>query len=173
MQQWRGRQAQWWNMVHEMDLYERPQSWKEYDKVVANYKQWEEAQRTSDGAGSCSSTTTTEINRIRQQQGNLLRFKGTLGGKKMLVLIDSGATVNFISQDFCERNGIHWRETGKTQTLHMADGSTRHEPEREVKTYKLCINEFKCQPTFRVTKLGRHDIILGVPWLRRFKPQIK
>ena len=63
----------------------------------------------------------------------------------MLVLIDSGATGNFISQDFCERNGIRWRETGKTQTLHMADGSARHEPEREVKTYKLRINEFKCQ----------------------------
>ena len=106
MQQWHGRLAQWGSMVHEMDLYERSQSWKEYNKVVANYKQWEEAQRTSDGAGSCSSTTTTEINRIRQQQGNLLRFKGTLGRKKMLVLIDSGATGNFISQNYCERNGI-------------------------------------------------------------------
>ena len=44
MKKWRGRQAQWWSIVHKMDLYERPRSWKDYNSVVASYKQWEEAQ---------------------------------------------------------------------------------------------------------------------------------
>ena len=75
MQQWRGTQAQWWTMVHEMELYERPRSWSGYNKVVASYKQWEEAQaektrqqeaqRISDGASNCSFMTTNEIYRIR------------------------------------------------------------------------------------------------------------
>ena len=39
-------------------------------------------------------------------------------------------------------------------------------------SYELQINDFKCQPTFKVTKLGQHDAILGIPWLRQFNPGI-
>lgn len=113
-----------------------------------------------------------EVNHVNQTAGNLLRFVGTLAGQKLRVLVDSGATGNFLSKQFCEDKGIKWKELGETQILHMADGTAREEPEREVKTYKLRINEFKCQPNFRMTKLGRHDTILGIPWLQQYNPKI-
>ena len=120
------------------------------------------------GTSSCS----LETSKTQQQPRNPFLFKGTLGGIRLRVQVASGATENFISRDFCKKNGIHWKETGWTQMLHMAGGLPRREVEQEVNSYELQINDFKCQPVFKVTKLGQHDAILGIPWLREFSPEI-
>ena len=65
-----------------------------------------------------------------------------------------------------------WKETGKVHILHMADGSTHTEEEQIVSGIKLRMGEFVCHPMLQVMRQGRHDAIMGIPWLKLHNPQI-
>ena len=179
MNSWRGRQAHWWTTVSKMGLYKWPHKLKEYNRIYYAYIKWDQARREREARQKmqnveCANSDgcSLETNETQQQSRSLFRFEGTLGGIRLRVQVASGASENFISRDFCKKNGIYWRETGRTQAPHMAGVSPQREAEQEVNTYELQINDFKCQPTFKVTKIGQHDAILGMPWLRQFKPEV-
>ena len=165
--------------MSKMGLYKWPHNWKEYSQMNFAYVKWnharwkkEEDQQKAQSMEGRTDSCSPEIDKTQQRPRNLLRFERTLGGPRLRVQVDSDITGNLFSQDFCKKNGIYWRETSRIQTLHMAGGPPRHEEEQEVNFYKLQIDEFKCQPTFEVRKLGQRDAILGIPWLREFNPKI-
>src|SRR6267378_3868650 len=88
------------------------------------------------------------------------------------ILVDSGATDNFIHPKFVKRLRVGRQELPHSMKIWNIDGTTNragrltHFVDLLVKT--------KGQETkmrFLITDLGTEDVILGYPWLATFEPQ--
>src|SRR6267378_3454170 len=88
------------------------------------------------------------------------------------ILVDSGATDNFIHPKFVKRLCVGMQELERSMKIWNIDGTTNragrltHFIDLLVKTKG---QEKKMR--FLVTDLGVEDVILGYPWLATFKPQ--
>jgi len=88
------------------------------------------------------------------------------------ILVDSGATDNFIHPKFVKRLRIGMQELERPMKIWNIDGTTNragrltHFVDLLVKTKG---QEKKMR--FLVTDLGVEDVILGYPWLATFEPQ--
>jgi hypothetical protein len=92
---------------------------------------------------------------------------------KRQVIVDSGATSNFISSKLLRRMKIGKRNLPKPRTIWLMHG-TRNE-ERHITHYVDllvgCGDKSK-ELRFLVTDLGEEEIVLGYPWLTAFQPKI-
>jgi len=88
------------------------------------------------------------------------------------ILVDSGATDNFIHPKFVKRLRVGTQELERSMKIWNIDGTTNragrltHYVDLLVKTKG---QEKKMR--FLVTDLGVEDVILGYPWLATFEPQ--
>ncbi len=89
------------------------------------------------------------------------------------VLIDSGATDNFICRNLLQRLKIAYLpleiplRIWNVDSMHNQDGKITHFTDLQVRTgadTKLL--------QFLLTNLGRDEVILGYPWLTAFEPTI-
>jgi len=102
--------------------------------------------------------------------GDLLILKGYVRGHPARLLIDSGATHNFMSSTFVSKVGAPTQPTCVTK-VHLANGSVSS-------TARICVGlavdlrPYSVTSDFLVTELGNYDVILGMPWLRSENPQI-
>ena len=84
------------------------------------------------------------------------------------LLIDSGASSQFIDVDYVSHINLEMILKPESQDLILADGKLS--PIRKIThtcTLKLTINQYKENLTFQVTKLARWELIIGKSWLRR------
>jgi predicted aspartyl protease len=94
---------------------------------------------------------------------NTLRLKGLVQGQRMIVLVDGGATHNFIDTSLVARRGLR---TEEFEGFHVAvaDGYTMTcldmIPDLEVK-----LGNYTLTDTFYVVDLSDTDAVLGVQWL--------
>ncbi|KAF1321848.1 Pol protein, partial [Globisporangium splendens] len=98
-------------------------------------------------------------------------------GKKMTVLVDCGASQNFVSKAALEQSLQAYDRlvhSGKREKMivRLADGSTVHTEGVQVElSFSFC--DFVCKETFVVLAMGsRYDLILGMPWLAKHQPWI-
>ena len=88
------------------------------------------------------------------------------------ILVDSGATNNFIHPRLVKRLGLGTNQLEKPKKVWNVDGTTNrggeltHYVNLEVKT-----GGEKQKMRFLVTDLGDDDLILGYPWLSTFEPK--
>lgn len=85
-------------------------------------------------------------------------------------MIDSGAGGSFISERFVKRHGIATRQKSEGYELIAADGSSLPDVDRETVPIRLVYQQHHENITLDVVALAKHDIILGMPWLRRHNP---
>jgi hypothetical protein len=90
-------------------------------------------------------------------------------------LIDSGATGNFINQKYAEEIGIATFNLENPMTLKGANNSESSLRKYTNITLGMQDNsqqyhEEKIQ--CYIGKIGTHDILLGMPWLRKHNPEI-
>ncbi|KAF1327472.1 Pol protein, partial [Globisporangium splendens] len=97
--------------------------------------------------------------------------------KKMTVLVDCGASQNFVSKAALEQSLQAYERlvhSGKREKMivRLADGSTVHTEGVQVElSFSFC--DFVCKETFVVPAMGsRYDLILGMPWLAKHQPWI-
>jgi len=89
------------------------------------------------------------------------------------VLIDSGATNNFISKNLLHRLKIGYLpvetpiKIWNVDGTHNQDGTISHFTDLQV-----CTGTETKTLRFLITNLGRDEVILGYPWLTTFKPVI-
>ncbi|KAF1327253.1 Pol protein, partial [Globisporangium splendens] len=98
-------------------------------------------------------------------------------GKKMTVLVDCGASQNFVSKGALEQSLQAYERlvhSGKREKMivRLADGSTVHTEGVQVElSFSFC--DFVCKETFVVLAMGsKYDLILGMPWLAKHQPWI-
>jgi hypothetical protein len=93
-----------------------------------------------------------------------MKIRGTVGGIPVVLLIDSGATHNFLSKNLAEALGWEWENTKKMRIL-MGDGHV-------AETCGICRNiRIETEAGNFVIdvvlfELGDIDIVLGISWLR-------
>ena len=90
-----------------------------------------------------------------------MKLRGNMKGKEVVVLVDSGATNNFINVTLVELLDI---EPGTQFGVTIGDGS--HCKGRGVcKRVELKLKELIIIAAFLVVELGNVDIVLGMQWL--------
>ena len=102
----------------------------------------------------------------------LLQFKEVIGKAHCILLIDSGASSNFISQSYVSKNHITSQQTQTAYNITLADGSTYHS--NQICRVKVRINSYNDQLTFVIvpTLSAPLDAVLGIQWLKTINPFI-
>ena len=92
-----------------------------------------------------------------------MKLRGLLGGKEVIVLVDCGATHNFISWDVVHRMGIPFTETPdygvETGTGESVQGKGI------CRDVVLTLQELTIVESFLPIELGSTDVVLGMQWL--------
>ncbi len=88
-----------------------------------------------------------------------------------LTLLDSGASTNFINQQFVDLNNIETTEADKEQRIDLADGTNQYST-KKAKKIKIKLNSHQDEVDCIVLPLGGCDMILGMEWFERNNPVI-
>ena len=92
---------------------------------------------------------------------------------RMRAMIDSGATDQFIDEEFCKENGLKTKELNIPEPLAVFDGSpSRAGPITHEIEVILTIGRHVERLTFKVTKLNNFQCVLGLPWIKAHNPII-
>ena len=88
------------------------------------------------------------------------------------ILVDSGATNNFIHPKFVRRLHVGTQKLERSMKIWNIDGSTNRAGQL-TEYVDLLVKTGKREEKMRflITDLGIEDVILGYPWLSTFKPQ--
>ena len=105
-------------------------------------------------------------------ENELLLVHGKINGRRATMLIDSGSTHDFISQDFVRRHNLATVSSENTLNVTLADGTCGSRPMETVGPVKIVVRDFSEEQCFTVFPLSHYDAILGKPWLTRNNPAI-
>ena len=87
------------------------------------------------------------------------------------MLINSGTTGNFIKKSIAQKLGIVTSPNKAIKIVHMANKGTEVIDSTAYNMpYK--IGDYQAKGNFDLIPLAYHDVILGIPWLRKVNPQI-
>jgi len=88
-------------------------------------------------------------------------------------MIDSGATEDFIDQQFCHKYQMWTTKAKNPREIYLADGEpSSMGPVTHIATVPMDIGAHREITTFHVAKLQNHEAILGMPWLKNHNPRI-
>lgn len=132
------------------------------------------AQSPSSRAGASapsSSPRVEQINQLTTPSRSLLKLKGLVAGHPAVILLDSGATGNFVRASFVKKHRIATSPLPQHDIVTLADGSTRRSG-CAVKAARLTIGSYTDSFDFVSLPLSEYDAILGMSWLHHFNPEI-
>ena len=98
--------------------------------------------------------------------GTLLVLDGVIQGKRARILIDSGASANFVDESFVAYHRLRTADKLVSDVVKLADGFEQDSSLMTPKC-KMHINSYKDADTFHVTTLQNFHAILGKSWLER------
>ena len=102
----------------------------------------------------------------------LIKFKGLINGHQAVMLLDSGASGNFICSSFIDQHKLSTSSAKRIQSVTLADGS-KQSSSAELSQAQVCIEKFHTHLNFAVLPLtSSFDAILGMSFLRRHNPSI-
>ena len=103
----------------------------------------------------------------------LLQFKARIGtcSANATVLVDSGATHNFVASSFVEGHRLAVRMLDDGPLVSLADG-TMYRCHQVLQNAKFCIQEYHDVVSFLVVPLVGRDLLLGHTWLQDKNPKI-
>lgn len=94
-----------------------------------------------------------------------LKLEGTVKGERVVVMIDPGATHNFISLETIQRLNLPISPT-KTFGVSLGTGAAV-QWEGECKSVEVCLQGVRVVEDFLPLPLGNSDLILGIQWLEK------
>ena len=103
--------------------------------------------------------------------GTLLVLDGVIQGKRARILIDSGASANFVDESFVAYHRLRTADKLVSDVVKLADGFEQ-DSSLMIPKCKMHINSYKDADTFHVTTLQNFDAILGKSWLERINPTV-
>eukprot|EP00253_Pinus_taeda_P007083 PITA_07083 len=111
-------------------------------------------------------TEACQVARISSPQ--MLKIRGFIKHRPVVVLIDSGSTHNFIHQKVAEMVHCFVREISNFQ-VQIADGGTM-KCEGRCENVKLQMGDYQLKTHMFSIHMGGYDIVLGVDWLHTLGP---
>ncbi|CAJ2679642.1 unnamed protein product [Trifolium pratense] len=104
------------------------------------------------------------LNHISFENHKTVKFQGQICGVPVLILVDSGATHNFISQKLVEKMGWEVEET-PLMNIKLGDGSQTN-TKGVCRNLDMQIGDFPLSPAVHLFELGGIDVVLGIEWLK-------
>ena len=102
-----------------------------------------------------------------------IRLVGINDNTTVNAMIHSGATADFIDQEFCNKYLIPTTKAKSPRDIYLADGQpSSMGPVTHIPIVPMDIGADREITTFQVAKLQNHEAILGMPWLRNHNPVI-
>jgi hypothetical protein len=107
----------------------------------------------------------------RQQ---LITVSGTVEGVAATMLVDCGASGNFIDEEFITQHGIATEklDSKETSIVRLANGTIVN-IDRKVKDASVSCGPYASRLDFTVMKLNGYHVILGLPWLIKERPLVE
>ncbi|KAF1328828.1 putative polyprotein, partial [Globisporangium splendens] len=110
------------------------------------------------------------------QTSSLIVLKVQVDGivTPLRALVDTGASNNFVRNEVIVRHKVPMPDANedKTMIVRLANGSTVKMPKRVVRLAIKC-EDFRGEDEFILLDLDdKFDMILGMPWLKRYQPSI-
>ena len=96
-----------------------------------------------------------------------MKLAGSVGGHPAVVLIDCGATGNFISSSFVTEKKLATESLPQQEEITLADGS-KQKAASIVKAAKIAIGSYTDQFDLVSLPLSGYDVILGMSWLYEY-----
>jgi hypothetical protein len=97
-------------------------------------------------------------------------------GKTYRALLDSGAQENFMAPTTVKKLGLREHKKTNSYRLKSADGNlllyNEGRVEEETDHLPIRVHNRLTSTKFDITDIGQWEMILGIPWLREFNPQI-
>ena len=104
-----------------------------------------------------------------EDDNELMVFRGSINGHQAVILLDPGATGNFVSESWAESKGASLRPlTSAMEVRTVMEGSYRATSQLMSADVRVVGTQEKCNLV--VMPLRTYDVILGKPWLRLAKP---
>ena len=94
-----------------------------------------------------------------------------VGAHSAAVLVDSGATTNFIDQSYVQRHALPTEPIAQVQTITLGDGSQRS-TSLITRPLGVRVGTYTDSIPFVVVPLAGCDAVLGMPWLQSHNPSI-
>lgn len=123
----------------------------------------EELEAEVEFLGEEKTTSSTLAALLGAPQHHPFRVRVVLKGQKVILLIYSGATHNFINESLVRRRGVHAKELQGFDAT-MVDGNTIP-CTRRVKGLDITLGSYNMSGDFFLTDIGETSPVLGVPWL--------
>ena len=112
-------------------------------------------------------TAAESLQAISHDSSALLVFGGWLGGERChSVLVDAGASSNFVSSSWVRRHKLKVEQLSRPLEVVLADGRTMGSLTGAVQVDDALVNGSSAPCRLVVMDQLSHDVILGLPWLR-------
>jgi hypothetical protein len=114
-----------------------------------------------------------EINNMQTHRPNkkLITFMGLVSDQPAYVLIDSGATNNYISESFVKKHGLYTEPSAEVAQAVLADGTTLSVT-RMSPSIPIHIQEYVDVIDANVLALDKYDLVLSIAWLDAYAPSV-
>ncbi|KAF1316224.1 Pol protein, partial [Globisporangium splendens] len=128
-------------------------------------RRFERSQQPKNGNDQCEHV---------EQEPALIVHKVKVDGysEPLRALVDTGASNNFVRTQVVRRQGLDLPISNKEMIVRLANGSKVTMPKRVLRMAIEC-DDFRGEDEFIALDLDdKFDLILGMPWLRRYQPSI-
>ncbi|MCH79689.1 Ty3/gypsy retrotransposon protein [Trifolium medium] len=104
------------------------------------------------------------LHHITHETHQTVKFQGSIQGVEVLILVDSGATHNFISKKLVHQ--MDWAiDTTPQMKVKLGDGFQK-DTQGVCRAVDMYIGDFKVDPILHLFELGGIDVVLGIEWLK-------
>ncbi|OAA35974.1 pol protein [Beauveria brongniartii RCEF 3172] len=115
-------------------------------------------------------------NDSRRRHDEHLTFDILIKGTKVRAMLDSGALGNYISPNLVNRLRLPWKKKDEPYRLTNVEGNDVQYGQGIVdqETAQLPVSIFGTNHALSldITVISKHDVILGLPWLRASNPRV-
>ena len=118
-----------------------------------------------------SSVFSKIISQVTTPSRGLLKLHSLINGAPAIILVDCGATGEFISSSFVTEHSLKSSPLPRRDFVTLANGS-QQEAGSIVESASVSIGSYTDAMSFVALPLVGYDAILGVSWLSKYNPSI-
>ena len=111
-----------------------------------------------------------ELNIVTKTREVLIKLTGKIASHNAVILVDCGATGQFVSSSFVTRHNLSLATSGPSTSVTLADGHRQSSPGNL--SVPVTISTYVDTLDFTVTELRGYDAILGMEWLKKYNPEV-